>query len=164
MRTIVLTILALANCSVNIVAAQVPADPKPVEPTAEQLAAAKKAYGKHGVTCTSIVDPEMKSPRCYYSYLLNKTKDADLKGLPDLPFQFALDLGYTDVTDAGLKELNGLGNLTQLDLGGTKVTDAGLKELKKLKNLTQLNLYVTKVTDAGMCFASVGSGKTLRLG
>jgi Na+-transporting methylmalonyl-CoA/oxaloacetate decarboxylase gamma subunit len=42
MRTIVLSILALAIYSVSLVAVQAPADPKPAEPTAEQLAAELK--------------------------------------------------------------------------------------------------------------------------
>jgi len=45
---------------------------------------------------------------------MNLIKDADLRGLPSPPFEFALDLQSYDVTDAGLKELAGLTNLTTL--------------------------------------------------
>ena len=57
------------------------------------------------------------------------TGDADLKNLPDLPFQFALSFGFTKVTDSGLKELKHLKNLTSLNLVSTEVTDDGLKAL-----------------------------------
>jgi hypothetical protein len=56
MRPIVLGILALTICSLSAIAAPLPGDPKPPEPTAEELAAAKEAYAKHGgnyVDCAS---------------------------------------------------------------------------------------------------------------
>ena len=42
--------------------------------------------------------------------------DDDLKGLPDLPFDFKLVLTSANVTDAGLKELKGLKHIAILKL------------------------------------------------
>jgi hypothetical protein len=129
MRIIVLCGLLLAVFSVNLVAGSAPADPKPIpEPTPEQLTAAKEAYAKFGAEHDYIA-------KIHLFLMPQGTTDADLKGLPDLPFQFGLDLICPKVTDAGLKELTALKNLTTLYLDGTKVTDNGLKELKNLKNL-----------------------------
>ncbi len=135
MRTIVPSVLALAICSVNLMAA--PDDPKPAEPTAEQLAAAKKAYAKFGAEYDAYANPQTKQTNHIFR-MPKKTTDADLKGLPDLPFRFVLDLTFTEVGDASIKELKELKNLARLDLTGAKVTDAGLQELKEVKNLTVL--------------------------
>jgi hypothetical protein len=50
MRTIGMSILALAIAiyPVKLIAVPLPSEPKPAEPTAEQLAAAKEAYGNFG--------------------------------------------------------------------------------------------------------------------
>jgi hypothetical protein len=152
MRTIVMSILALAIYFVNLMAAPAPTDPKPVQPTAKQLADAKEAYAKFGAKYGTTKNP--KTEQTFHSFFMpNTTTDADLKGLPDPPFSFGLDLISTKVTDAGLKELKELKELTSLNLLFTQVTDAGLKELKELKELQQLTvLYLarTKVTDAGV--------------
>jgi internalin A len=149
MRTIVLIGLLLAILSVNLIAAPLPRNLKPIpEPTAEQLIAAKEAYAKHGakydtsILCMKDGDHVFLMPF--------ETTDADLKGLPNLPFRFGLSLYCTQVTDAGLKELKELKNLTALHVN-TNVTDTGRKELKEFKNLAHLSLYAaTNVTDAGM--------------
>jgi hypothetical protein len=150
MRTIVMYCLVLTICSLNLLAESVSADPKPANPTKEQLDAAKDAYAKFGAKYECIEVPITKVSSHVFT-LSAKTTDADLKGgLPALPFRFALHLPNTKVTDAGLKELKGLNNLNVLVLNNTQVTDAGLKELKGLNNLEILSLDGTKVTDAGL--------------
>ncbi len=136
-------------------------DPKLLEPTAEQLAAAKEAYAKHAAEYEDVAStqPAMKREfltthiftlRTRNFKLRRDTTDDDLKGLPNLPFYFAFCLSSTKVTEQGMKELNRLTNLTSLNLSETNVTDAVLKELKDLKNLRYLNLKYTKVTDVGL--------------
>jgi RNA polymerase sigma factor (sigma-70 family) len=140
--------LPKCSISVNFVAVRAPGDSKSDEPTAEQLAAAKKEYAKFGAGSGA---RKTIGPTILVFTMPRKTTDADLKGLPDLPFHFGLHLmGNSLVTDAGMKELKGLKNLTELNLFGTQVTDAGLKEIKELKNLTELNLRATNVTDVGL--------------
>jgi hypothetical protein len=85
-------------------------------------------------------------PGFRFSYLL----DGKLPRLPPVSVHFALELGFTEVTDAGLKHLAGLKNLSSLHLTSTKVTDAGLKHLTTLNNLSSLDLSHTQVTDAGL--------------
>ncbi len=149
MRSIVMSILALAICSLNLLPAPAATDLKPAEPSEKQLEAAKEAYAKFGAKYAADTNP--KTEQTVHLFRMPKTTtDADLKGLPDLPFSFGLGLISTQVTDAGLKELKELKQLTTLDLEGTQVTDAGLKELKELKQLAELNLSRTKVTDAGL--------------
>ena len=70
--------------------------------------------------------------------------------MSDLPFDFALNLHQTKVTDAGLKQIKGFKHLTELNLNHTQVTDAGLHELRELENLTVLGLRTTNVTDNGL--------------
>jgi hypothetical protein len=96
MRTTVLGILALTICSSSVIAAPAPKnseplDPKPAEPTAEQLQAAKEAYGKQGAKYSCDTDPQTKQ-RFHQFSMPPKTTDAELKNLPDLPFHFGLDL------------------------------------------------------------------------
>jgi Leucine-rich repeat (LRR) protein len=162
MRTIGMSILALTICSVNLVGCRKNADPtpsdsaatdpKPAETTEEQLASAKVAYAKHGATYRFETDSQIKrnynAKQDYHVFTLLNITDADLKGLPDMPF--GLTLGSIRVTDAGLKEIKELKNLTYLDLDAPAVTDAGLKELKDLKSLTYLKLRCLRVTDAGL--------------
>ncbi len=125
-------------------------DPKLLEPTAEQLAAAKEAYAKHGAIYIASDIPAMqKFFLTKHVFSMRDATDADLKGLPDLPFYFALTLSESKITDAGLNELKNLKNLTLLDLSKTKVGDKGMKAVKELKNLRYLSLEHTKVTAAG---------------
>jgi hypothetical protein len=128
------------------------AEPKPSEPTAEQILAAKEVYAKFGaigVPVTDPTDPRTKSAK-YIFVMRPMTGDDELKGMVDLPFGFALSLAESAVSDAGLKHLKRLKNLTALYLNGVKVTDSGLKDLSELKNLTYLGLELTHVTDAGI--------------
>ncbi len=119
-------------------------DLKPPEPTDQRVAAAKEAYAKHGA---EYAEGSQKGQHTFT--MPEKTTDADLKGLPDLPFRFDLSLGNTMVTDAGLKEIRELKNLDSLNLSRTKITDAGLKVLGDLPNLKSLDLVGTQVTGAG---------------
>jgi len=149
MRTIVLSILAVAIYYFNLMAAQGADDPNPAEPTEKQLEAAKKAYAKFEAKYHTGTDPKTK--QTFHRFAMpSTTDDADLKDLPDLPFSFYLGLSAPQVTDAGLKELKKLKQLIGLSLLRTQVTDAGLKELKELKQLNTLNLEFTQVTDAGL--------------
>ncbi len=145
MRTIVLSLLALAIYSVNLIAVPLPSDARPGAPTADELVAAKKVYAKFGGTYR---DRRIMETDVFVMPV--RTTDADLKGLPNLPFRFALELNHTKVTDAGMREIKPLKNLTVLLLFGTQVTDAGLKEIKELKNLAFLSLNNTQVTDSGL--------------
>ena len=131
-----------------LVSSAVPGQDTPPEPTVEQLNKAREDYAKVGATYRAVTDPLTK--RVAHSFVFApRTRDADLKNLPNPPFPFTLNLSSTKVTDAGLKELKDLKNLTTLYLPAA-VTDAGLKELKDLKNLTLLDLFDTSVTDAGL--------------
>src|SRR5262249_505232 len=114
MRYRLLAIFALSIFSMNLLAVPAPADPKPAEPTEEQLAAAKEAYARFGATYELFTGPKAKTKHVFR--LPPMKTDADLKGLPDLPFAFSLSLARTKVTDAGLKELKELKHLTGLDL------------------------------------------------
>ncbi len=141
--------LALAIVFLCISAAPRAGEPTPTEPTAKQLADAKEAYAKHGAVYEPVINPETKQA-AHVFWMPKSTTDADLKGVPDLPFRFGLYLENTRITDAGVKELKELKNLISLELGHTQVTDAAVKELKDLKNLASLELGYTQVTDAGM--------------
>src|SRR5271166_4564984 len=101
MRTIVLSILAVAISSVNLLAVPAPTDSKPAEPTEEQLAAAKEAYAKIGADCLVTADSQTKRTIPWF-VMPQKTTDADLTRLPNLSFRFALSLDQTKVTDAGM--------------------------------------------------------------
>jgi Leucine Rich repeat len=125
-------------------------DPKLPDPTAEQLAAAKQAYGKHGANYEDGTKIGLKHFLTVHIFGMRRATDADLKDLPNLPFYFALTLSGAKVTDAGLKELRNLRNLTVLIVADTQVSSEGMKELKHLKNLRYLNLECTKVTDVGL--------------
>lgn len=167
MRSIAITGALLVGIATNLMAVPSPdepkppeptaeqlakaAEPKPTEPTGEQLAAAKEAYAKHGAIYEASTDPAMKKEflTTHVFHFTGKTADVDLKDLPDLPFYFALSFHSPEVTDAGAKALRRLTNLTYPSLGRTKVTDEGMKELRNLKNLRKLNLSYTKVTDKG---------------
>jgi internalin A len=133
---------ALPNCKITAVPA--PIDVKPAE-----LAAANEAYAKFGATHEANFNPQTNQILHTFKMPM-ATTDANLKGIPQLPFSFGLDLFRTKVTDAGMKEIKELKNLTYLGLWLTKVTDAGLKDIKELKNLTRLSLTSTQVTDAGL--------------
>src|SRR5580704_16778263 len=98
---------------------------KPPEPTTEQLAAAKEACAKFGAAFYPVSDSRKKQTN-HYCRLPSTTTNADLKGLPDLPFNFTLNLNGTQVNDAGLPELKELKHLTGLLLEQTKVTGVGL--------------------------------------
>ena len=129
----------------NLIAAPAPKTTEPPEPTNEQLAAAKNEYAKFGATYEPFTN--QKTKQTFHHFIMPpKTTDADLKGLPNLPFSFGLNLQDTQVTDAGLKELKELKNLTILNLRGTRVTDVGMKELKNLQNVWWLLLDGTQVT------------------
>jgi hypothetical protein len=90
------------------------AEPKPGEPSAEQLAAAKEAYAKHGAEYRAVSDPQTKRTTHTF-HLPIPTTDEDLAEMPDLPFPFELYLANTEVGDEGLKELKKLKNLVSLD-------------------------------------------------
>jgi hypothetical protein len=122
------------------------AEEKPPAP-AEQLEAAKEAYAEFGAEYDND-SPATQGIPCFK--LPPSTTDANLKGLPNLPFRFGLNLHGTHVTDAGLKELKNLKNLTSLYVGDTQVTDGGMKELKVFKKLARLHLWSTKLTDKGL--------------
>jgi Leucine-rich repeat (LRR) protein len=128
---------------------QRPAKDAEPEPTEEQLAKAKMEYARHGARYFLHTDEETKRSIPMFAMVRSKT-DADLIGLPDLPFHFRLLLTCSKVTDIGMKEVKKLKHLKQLSLASTLVTDAGLKELKDSKNLTKLYLDNTNVTDAGL--------------
>ncbi len=119
------------------------------EPTEEQLTRAKTEYAKHGARYSVYTDEERKQTIPTFALLRSKA-DADIIGLPDLPFHFRLLLTCSEVTDIGMKEVKKLKHLTQLSLVSTKITDTGLKELKDSPNLTKLYLDNTNVTDAGL--------------
>jgi hypothetical protein len=76
--------------------------PKTAQPTTEQLAAAKEAFAKFEARYVPDKDPETKDV-LHLFIMPDKTSDMNLKGLPDLPFGFALILHNTGITDAGLK-------------------------------------------------------------
>ncbi len=123
--------------------------PKPIEPTADELQTATKAFEELQGKLRIYVDRHSKQTK-YRFGMPKATVDGDLKKIPDLPFSFGLMLFGTNVTDAGLKDLGNLENLTSLNLMYTKVTDAGLKDLANLKNLSQFALDGTGVTDLGL--------------
>ena len=106
-RIIVLSGLLLAVLSVNLIAVPLPSDSKPTEPpepTQEQLAVAKETYAKHGAKYEPFGNTKTKNTRHQFT-MPSTTTDADVNGLPDLPFGFSLSLyGDRQVTDAGLKE------------------------------------------------------------
>src|SRR5205814_1492885 len=92
-----------------------PPDPMPAPPADAKIAAAVRAFAKHEAEFRAVYDPRTKKTRPYF-VMPPETTDAELKGLPDPPFEFALHLSFTKVTDAGLTELKGLNNLTALHL------------------------------------------------
>ena len=111
--------------------AQDAAKDKPaVEPTAEQLEAARKAFAARGAKYSTFLHPLTKKAMHVFS-MPPKTTDADLKGLPNPRFSFGLRFFYPKVTDAGLPHLRELKGLTSLYLTETKVTAAGKAELRK---------------------------------
>jgi Leucine-rich repeat (LRR) protein len=64
------------------------------------------------------------------------------------PFEKALDISSTRVTDAGVEHLKGLPLLKELDLSHTQVGDAGFAVLKTLTALQRLGLGDTRISDA----------------
>ena len=124
-------------------------EPKRVEPTAEQLTAAHETYVKFGASYQVTYNWRRKKTTHTFRFP-RSTTDADLNGLIDLPFPFALDFGGVELSDTVLKNLKKLKNLTELTLWGNKITDRGLKELKEFRNLTCLNLWATLATHAGV--------------
>ena len=134
-----LTRLALAICFPIAVTSPVRSIPKQLEPTVEQIAVAKEAYTKLGAD--HIIETDRLNNQPIHAFRMPlATSDANLKGLPRVPFPFVLILDNSDITDAGLKELKNLKNLTGLQVSYTEVSDVGLKELKDFKNLTKLQL------------------------
>ena len=106
MRIIVLSGILLTIFSVNLIAVPTPVGPKPAsEPTEEQLNAAKK--GMQGVETKDMKKRTDLATKEVFHLFHNakRTTDAFLKGIPHLPFQFALYFQSTNVTDAGLKEI-----------------------------------------------------------
>ena len=77
----------LAIFTMNLMAVPAPADSKPAEPSAEQLAAAKEAYAKFGGQYGAVANPKTNQT-IHLFRMRDTTTDADLKGLPDLPFPF----------------------------------------------------------------------------
>ena len=87
-----------------LVSSAVPGQDTPPEPTAEQLKKAGEDYAKVGAYYRAETDP--LTERVAHSFrFAPKTRDANLKNLPNPPFPFSLVLSVTQVTDAGLKEL-----------------------------------------------------------
>lgn len=133
-----------------------------------QLQAAKLAYAKHGAEYTLATDP-MTNEQVHVFRMPRETLDSDLEGLPDLPFDFGLDLRDTRVTDAGLMTLRGLEKLSYVILPGA-LTDRKLQALRENgllhalplagtndgmrptrdEDLTFLSLFSTQVTSAGL--------------
>lgn len=147
------------------------ADPKPAEPTEQQIEAVESVVRKLGGYYLKERDPDTKAPRHYFN--LPSPSAETLKKLPIVPFPFelncshgmsdeglgvlkaqkhltALSVFYSGVTDKGLKELKGHAKLRLLDLGMTSVTDAGLKELIGLQEMRALHLTNNNITDAGV--------------
>ena len=77
------------------------------------MAAAIKSYAKFGAAHRCGTDWQT-TLTLHYFMMPETTTDAQLKGLPDLPFRFGLELFRTNVTDAGIKELRDLKNLAGL--------------------------------------------------
>src|SRR5262245_38467710 len=82
-----------------------------------QLEAAKSGYAAHGAEYTSLIDP-LTNELVHVFRMPRKTHDADLDVLPDLPFDFGLDLRDSQVMSAGLQKLQGLKRLYYLELPG----------------------------------------------
>jgi hypothetical protein len=80
----------------------------------------------------------------------NRTTDADLEHLKDLPRLKAISLHSSKITDDGLNRIKALSQLETLDLQSTEITDAGLETLKEIPSLKSLCLFDTKITDAGL--------------
>jgi hypothetical protein len=146
LRLAVLTVGLVFCIGVSNLHAQTP---KQIEPTEEQVEAAKKAFEKLGATLSK---EEGFGQTLYVVAMPPQTKDKDLKDLPAVPFLFVLDFRQTQMTDARLKEIASLKNLTGIYLPNAEnqMTDAGMKEIASLKELTVLWLESTKVTDAGL--------------
>jgi hypothetical protein len=127
MRIVLGIILAIAGNSSNAIAVPLPASVSSCsEPTAEQIAEAKKRFGAgYGARA----DTDLRRTIHLFRFLPGH---ADLRNVRDLPFCFGLDLiNCTEITDDDLKQLKGLENLTDLYLMGTGVTDIGLSEKAK---------------------------------
>jgi hypothetical protein len=103
-----------------------------IEPTDEQIQAAKKAFEDLGGTFTE----GGLNAKAFYSGSTRRysNTDEDLKKIPNVPFAFGLNLGggglgyYDKLTDAGLKEIAKLENLS-LHLDHARVTFAGVSEI-----------------------------------
>jgi hypothetical protein len=146
---------------------------KGTNPESQRPRDAKKALASLGVMWSGELDPESGQKIQPILRMPATVMDAELKGLPEIPFRFFLDLSVTKVTDeglkglrsfknlqglrtsphitdAGLKELRDFTEITWLDLSWSRVTGSGLKELGGLKKLTSLNLGATRVMDPGL--------------
>lgn len=162
MRTIVLFAVVVSIQFLNALELRASGEPKPVAPTAEQLANAKEAYAKFGTLEFGLSEQSAWPdgfPAAEHTFRINVAAvKGGLKGLPDLPFPFGLNFQFTGVTDVELKELRNLKNLISLDVSNSqfldmnpnRISDVGVRELKDCKNLASLNLGRTDVTGAGL--------------
>jgi Leucine Rich repeat len=120
---------------------------KTLEPTEQQLSAAKAAFAKLGGKLNQL---EGFAQTYYVFDLPAETTDDVLLRLPVVSFPFGLILEGAKITDTGIQHVAKLENLNFLDLSETKVSDRSLKELTKVKNLEYLKLRQTRVTDTGL--------------
>src|ERR1700677_4826912 len=86
---------------------------------------------------------------------LPNASDGDLAKLPQIPFEFGLDLKGASLTDEGVKTLSSLSNMVELTLEGRQITDRGLKELRRSKTLSNLSLWRTDLSDEGVKYLAM---------
>jgi len=116
-------------------------------PSPAEIEAGKEAYARFGATYSYNVRNDL-----HLFSLPSRTRDDQLKELPDLPFPFGISLAASPVTDAGLVHLQRLKNLKSLNLFNTLVTGPGLQDLRSLDKLESLNLTDTEITDGGLAY------------
>ena len=126
------TLLAMSSSAAVALLASVIALAEPPVPNPEQSKQVREAFANMGLEYEPFT--YLKTNQTAHIFRFPETSDdATLKGLPNPPFAFGLNLTVTKVTDKGLKALAPLENLIYLNLSGTKVTDEGLKARARLK-------------------------------
>ena len=132
------------------------------EPTKEQLDAAKSAYATRGGT----YNPQVTSvgKKVHIFVMKSKTSaritDEAVVNLPNLPFDFSLNIDHSSITDVGLNELAKLANLSRLVISDSKVTNAGVPILATFKRLKFLNMgSCPELSEAG--FKALGGLRNL---